>query len=138
MISLDDIKNYILIVREEELGNNYKLSEEQLKTITKINNRVKNDPLFKQKLDRLLAAKDFNELSSIWYDMPMVETNVDTDGIEIIGDTEPITSDDTSSSEEKDKQKVLSKAGFVDAFVMALVTGFMGGIATMVVIILLR
>ena len=70
--------------------------------------------------------------------MPMVETNVDTDGIEIIGDTEPITSDDTSSSEEKDKQKVLSKAGFVDAFVMALVTGFMGGIATMVVIILLR
>ena len=133
MISLEDIKNYILILREEELGNNYQLSEKQLKIVTKINNRIKNDPMFKQKLDHMMTAKDFNELSSIWYDMPMVETVVDDDGIEIIGDIES----NDSSSDEKDKQKVLTKAGFVDAFVMALVTGFIGGIATMIVFILL-
>ena len=133
MISLEDAKNYILILREEELGNNYQLSEKQLKIVTKINNRIKNDPMFKQKLDRMMAAQDFNELSSIWYDMPMVETVVDDDGIEIIGEND----NNDSATEEKDKQYVLSKAGFVDAFVMALVTGFVGGIATMVVLILM-
>lgn len=137
-MTLEEATSYILILREEEFGNNYKLSEAQVNLIKKVNELIKQDPQLKTKLDMMLLSRNNEEIKNIWYGvnntmLPIKEDNsIEENVIEDI-----IDDDIPNSSDEKGKQKVKT-SGFVDVLVMSLVTGFIGGISMVVLLMLIK
>jgi cellulose synthase/poly-beta-1,6-N-acetylglucosamine synthase-like glycosyltransferase len=144
MISNEELESYILIIREEEMDNNEKLNDNQLELVRKINEARKNNPIFKEKLDKMLLSRSLTEMN-------MVKCGIPVQKKEERLDSNVISSDDNITYENDniipindiqggtEKQKVLvKKAGYVDALVLALVTGFIGGISTMIILLMCR
>lgn len=116
---VEKLKRYILFLREEEMNNNYKLSEEQLNFISQVNQELKENPELKVMLNKMLSAKSNREMNGAPVDSLDEKDQFDS------------VSSSSQNIETKENAKVyVKKAGYVDALVMALVTGFMGGIFT--------
>ena len=116
---VEKLKRYILFLREEEMNNNYKLSEEQLNFISQVNQELKENPELKVMLNKMLSAKSTREMKGAPVDSLDEKDQFDS------------VSSSSQNIETKENAKVyVKKAGYVDALVMALVTGFMGGIFT--------
>lgn len=123
---MDQLKRYILILREEEMNNNYKLREDQVKFLEKMTKELKENPELKEELNRMLSAKNNREMNGFQEEVSTTEV-----------------ASGTSKKEENisSKQYVLKnqkKAGYVDALVMALVTGFVGGISTTILLMMCK
>lgn len=123
---MDQLKRYILILREEEMNNNYKLREDQVKFLEKMTKELKENPELKEELNRMLSAKNNREMNGFQEEVSTTEV-----------------ASGTSKKEENisSKQYVLKnqkKAGYVDALVMALVTGFVGGILTTILLMMCK
>lgn len=123
---MDQLKRYILILREEEMNNNYKLREDQVKFLEKMTKELKENPELKEELNRMLSAKNNREMNGFHEEVRTTEV-----------------ASGTSKKEENisSKQYVLKnqkKAGYVDALVMALVTGFVGGILTTILLMMCK
>lgn len=121
-MTLDEIKRYVLILREEEMDNNYKLSDEQIALVKKVEREMIENKNTKEKIDKILVSKSNNEINHI------------QQGKEYIN--EPIVANVENMN--GGRQLVYKKAGFVDALVMALVTGFVGGMATTILFMLIK
>lgn len=123
---MNQLKRYILILREEEMNNNYKLREDQIKFLEKMAKDLKENPELKEELNRMLSAKNNQEMNGFHEEISSIEVASGTGKKE-----ETIAS----------KQYVLKnqkRAGYVDALVMALVTGFVGGISTTILLMLCK
>lgn len=136
-MKLEELKRYILMLREEEMNNNYKLSEEQIALINKVNGQIKTDPKLKAKLDRMLNARSNREINAIENGIEVKETKA----VDFVPQKEEVVEENkvVSFQEKKGKQLVLTnnrRAGYIDALVMALVTGFVGGIATTILLMM--
>ena len=123
---MGQLKRYILILREEEMNNNYKLREDQVKFLEKMTKELKENLELKEELNRLLSAKNNREMNGFHEEVSTTEV-----------------ASGTSKKEENisPKQYVLKnqkKAGYVDALVMALVTGFVGGISTTILLMMCK
>lgn len=123
---MDQLKRYILILREEEMNNNYKLREDQVKFLEKMTKELKENPELKEELNRMLSAKNNREMNGFQEEVSTTEV-----------------ASGTSKKEENisSKQYVLKnqkKAGYVDALVMALVSGFVGGISTTILLMMCK
>ncbi len=123
---MDQLKRYILILREEEMNNNYKLREDQVKFLEKMTKELKENPKLKEELNRMISAKNNREMNGFQEEVSTTEV-----------------ASGTSKKEENisSKQYVLKnqkKAGYVDALVMALVTGFVGGISTTILLMMCK
>lgn len=123
---MDQLKRYILILREEEMNNNYKLREDQVKFLEKMTKELNENPELKEELNRMISAKNNREMNGFQEEVSTTEV-----------------ASGTSKKEENisSKQYVLKnqkKAGYVDALVMALVTGFVGGISTTILLMMCK
>jgi hypothetical protein len=131
MISFDETLRYILILKEEAMENNYELSPEQIKLIKKVEAAKIEDISLNNKINQMINAKSINEMNMIWYGIKVNDTS-----------SEAIAEPPINSSPEggAGKQYVLTsnkRAGFVDAMIMALVTGFVSGMAISVLFLMM-
>lgn len=156
MISFDEMVRYILMLKEEEMDNNYKLTDSQINLNAKVREGLKNDPDLRTKFSKMMQASSLSEMKLIWEGKEKVitetqeqvilqETTMNLDDLQ--KDVRKSLEEDSESHVlEQGKQYVLKnkpsirddkRAGYVDALVMALVTGFIGGIATAVLMMML-
>ena len=138
------LMRYLLMKREVQMGN--QLDQEQLKYYNQIENIYNSDAGFKEKIDLLLSADSMrktNQILSGNYKQekitPYVESSVQNTSVEY--DTE-VSGGGEIAPVQAETSKVLvkvqnRKAGYVDALLMALVTGFIGGVATTILFILM-
>ncbi len=138
------LMRYLLMKREVLMGN--QLDQEQLKYYNQIENIYNSDEGFKEKIDLLLSADSMrktNQILSGNYKQekitPYVENSVQNTSVEY--DTE-VSGGGEIAPAQAETSKVLvkvqnKKAGYVDALLMALVTGFIGGVATTILFILM-
>ena len=138
------LMRYLLMKREVQMGN--QLDQEQLKYYNQIENIYNSDAGFKEKIDLLLSADSMrktNQILSGNYKQekitPYVENPVQNTSVEY--DTE-VSGGGEIAPAQAETSKVLvkvqnKKAGYVDALLMALVTGFIGGVATTILFILM-
>lgn len=138
------LMRYLLMKREVLMGN--QLDQEQLKYYNQIENIYNSDAGFKEKIDLLLSADSMrktNQILSGNYKQekitPYVENPIQNTSVEY--DTE-VSGGGEIAPAQAETSKVLvkvqnRKAGYVDALLMALVTGFIGGVATTILFILM-
>lgn len=138
------LMRYLLMKKEVSMGN--QLDQEQLKYYNQIENIYNSDAGFKEKIDLLLSADSMrktNQILSGNYKQekitPYVENPVQNTSVEY--DTE-VSGGGEIAPAQAETSKVLvkvqnRKAGYVDALLMALVTGFIGGVATTILFILM-
>lgn len=147
MISFDEMVRYILMLKEEEMENNYKLTDSQIALNNKVREALKNNPDFRAKFSKMVQAGSLSEMQLIWIGREKTAT-VQNEIPVVSEETMDLNSlqNDVQESLEKGKQYVLEKgksikddkrAGYVDALVMALVTGFVGGISTAIIMMML-
>lgn len=151
MVSFDEMVRYILMLKEEEMENNYKLTDSQIALNSKVREGLKNNPDLRIKFSKMVQASSLSEMKLIWDGKEKVivqpESSIlleDTMNLENL--KTDILQNDVQESLEKGRQYVLEKgksikddkrAGYVDALVMALVTGFVGGISTAILMMML-
>ena len=56
-ITNQELERYVLTIREEEMGNDYRLDESQVKLISKVNQALKENPNLRNKITQLLKEK---------------------------------------------------------------------------------
>ncbi|MBP3766095.1 MAG: hypothetical protein J6G98_02835 [Bacilli bacterium] len=136
------LMRYVLMKKEKEMG--IELEKEQVEFFNEMEKVYNSDPILKEQINSLVNASSMRDANNILAGnnkkeafTPYVEDNikpVDIDN-EVSGGGEIApTQAETSKVLVKTQNR---KAGYVDAFVMALVTGFVGGVATTVLFILL-
>ena len=131
MISFDEAVRYILMLKEEAMENNYTLLPEQIELNKKVNKAMIEDINLKNKISQMCNANSISEMNMIWYGIKRA-----TDNKSEIIQNPPITS---SPEGGEGKQYVLTskKAGFVDAMIMALITGFVSGMAISILFLMI-
>lgn len=129
--------DFVLMKKEVEMGN--KLNQEQETKFKQLETVYNSDDTIKQEIDKLLNADSLNQA----YDI-LAGKVIEKPVIQQAPVTETILNSDnqggTSMTNEQQKVLVLSnnkRAGFADALIMALVTGFVGGIATTILFMLI-
>lgn len=134
MISFDEAVRYILMLKEEAMENNYTLLPEQIELNKKVNKAIIEDINLKNKISQMCNANSISEMNMIWYGIKKQDSNRDNQS-EIVPDS-PVSS---SVEGGEGKQYVLTskKAGFVDAMIMALITGFVSGMAISVLFLMI-
>lgn len=138
------LMRYLLMKREVLMGN--QLDQEQLKYYNQIENIYNSDAGFKEKIDLLLSADSMRKTNQILSGNykeekinPYVESPIQNTSVEY--DTE-VSGGGEIAPAQAETSKVLvkvqnRKSGYVDALLMALVTGFVGGVATTILFILM-
>lgn len=146
---------YILMKREIEMG--MALEEDQLDFFNKMENIINSDDELQRKINMLLNTDSMQKMNNIMKngyveEQPNIEfeskIEQPNNAVEFRSKVEiPVTEPEGGTSiapaaAEMGNQLVLRpntsrKAGFIDALVMALVTGFVGGVATTILFILL-
>lgn len=154
MISYDEVVRYILMLREEAMGNNEKLNDSQIMLNTKIMNAMKNDINLKNKIDKMLNAGSISEMYMIWNGREIkknkeeisVSSNEDVifdlnkteiDEInKLIDEQNPFPSEIDGGN---GKAYTLSSkhGGFIDTMIMALATGFVSGMLFSIFILIM-
>lgn len=145
-ISFDEMYRYVLLLREEEMGNNYKLSPEQVHLIKKIETSLKDTPDLKEKLDSMAKASSMSEIYEIYSGkkIEVKELNITKKENVVTFEQQKLENKainlQTQSEGGRQYTKVPAnkKAGYIDALVMALVTGFIGGIATTIIFMMIK
>ena len=129
--------DFVLMKKELEMGN--KLNQEQETKFKQLETVYNSDDTIKKEIDKLLNADSLNQA----YDI-LAGKVIEKPVIQQAPVTETILNSDnqggTSMTNEQQKVLVLSnnkRAGFADALIMALVTGFVGGIATSILFMLI-
>lgn len=125
-ITNQELERYILTIREEEMGNDYRLDESQVKLISKVNQALKENPNLRNKITRLLQSSSKREMNAI------------QQGREYKPEQPTVTNIDSLTSKKVLVLKDQKRAGYVDALVMALVTGFMGGLSTAILWMMIK
>ena len=136
------LMRYVLMKKEKEMG--IELEKDQVEFFNEMEKVYNSDPILKEQINSLVNASSMRDANNILAGnnkkeafTPYVEDNikpVDIDN-EVLGGGEIApTQAETSKVLVKTQNR---KAGYVDALVMALVTGFVGGAATTVLFILL-
>ena len=125
-ITNQELERYILTIREEEMGNDYRLDESQVKLISKVNQDLKENPNLRNKITRLLQSSSKREMNAI------------QQGREYKSEQPTVTNIDSLTSKKVLVLKDQKRAGYVDALVMALVTGFMGGLSTAILWMMIK
>ncbi len=125
-ITNQELERYILTIREEEMGNDYRLDESQVKLISKVNQALKENPNLRNKITRLLQSSSKREMNAI------------QQGREYKSEQPTVTNIDSLTSKKVLVLKDQKRAGYVDALVMALVTGFMGGLSTAILWMMIK
>ena len=125
-ITNQELERYILTIREEEMGNDYRLDESQVKLISKVNQALKENPNLRNKITRLLQSSSKREMNAI------------QQGREYKPEQPTVTNIDSLTSKKVLVLKDHKRAGYVDALVMALVTGFMGGLSTAILWMMIK
>ena len=140
------LMRYLLMKREVLMGNT--LDNDQLKFYNEIESIYKSDNGFKEKIDLLLSADSMRKTNQILSGKykeekftPYVEEKIVEFPKQVEYDTE-VSGGGEIAPQQAETSKVLikaasRKAGYVDALVMALVTGFVGGLATTILFILM-
>lgn len=134
---------YILMKREKEMG--VSLEGEQLEFFNKMENIINSDEELQRRINMLLNTDSMQHMNTIMKNgyveqpNPIAYNNVGKE--EVVTEPEGGTSIAPATA-EVGNQLVLRpntsrKAGFIDALVMALVTGFVGGVATTILFILI-
>ena len=128
--------DFVLMKKELEMGN--KLNQEQETKFKQLETVYNSDDTIKKEIDKLLNADSLNQaydilagkvIEPVIQQAPVTETILNSDN-----------QGGTSMTNEQQKVLVLSnnkRAGFADALIMALVTGFVGGIATTILFMLI-
>ncbi len=125
---------YVLIKKEVEMGN--EIAEENKDFYNKMNMVYNNDPEVKKQIDMLVGAKSLRNA----YDI-ISGRKIEEPVKEPVCEASDIPSGGEAITNNLEKQKVLvltKKAGFADALIMALVTGFIGGIATAILFMMIK
>ena len=125
---------YVLIKKEVEMGN--EIAEENKDFYNKMNMVYNNDPEVKKQIDMLVGAKSLRNA----YDI-ISGRKIEEPVKEPVSEVSDIPSGGEAITNNLEKQKVLvltKKAGFADAIIMALVTGFIGGIATAILFMMIK
>lgn len=125
-ITNQELERYILTIREEEMGNDYRLDESQVKLISKVNQALKENPNLRNKITQLLQSSSKREMNAI------------QQGREYKSEQPTVTNIDSLPSKKVLVLKDQKRAGYVDALVMALVTGFMGGLSTAILWMMIK
>ena len=125
-ITNQELERYILTIREEEMGNDYRLDESQVKLISKVNQALKENPNLRNKITQLLQSSSKREMNAI------------QQGREYKPEQPTVTNIDSLTSKKVLVLKDQKRAGYVDALVMALVTGFMGGLSTAILWMMIK
>ncbi len=125
-ITNQELERYVLTIREEEMGNDYRLDESQVKLISKVNQALKENPNLRNKITRLLQSSSKREMNAI------------QQGREYKSEQPTVTNIDSLTSKKVLVLKDQKRAGYVDALVMALVTGFMGGLSTAILWMMIK
>ena len=125
-ITNQELERYVLTIREEEMGNDYRLDESQVKLISKVNQALKENPNLRNKITRLLQSSSKREMNAI------------QQGREYKPEQPTVTNIDSLTSKKVLVLKDQKRAGYVDALVMALVTGFMGGLSTAILWMMIK
>ena len=125
-ITNQELERYVLTIREEEMGNDYRLDESQVKLISKVNQALKESPNLRNKITQLLQSSSKREMNAI------------QQGREYKPEQPTVTNIDSLTSKKVLVLKDQKRAGYVDALVMALVTGFMGGLSTAILWMMIK
>ena len=125
-ITNKELERYVLTIREEEMGNDYRLDESQVKLISKVNQALKENPNLRNKITQLLQSSSKREMNAI------------QQGREYKPEQPTVTNIDSLTSKKVLVLKDQKRAGYVDALVMALVTGFMGGLSTAILWMMIK
>ena len=125
-ITNQELERYILTIREEEMGNDYRLDESQVKLISKVNQALKENPNLRNKITQLLQSSSKREMNAI------------QQGREYKPEQPTVTNIDSLTSKKVLVLKNQKRAGYVGALVMALVTGFMGGLSTAILWMMIK
>ena len=125
-ITNQELERYVLTIREEEMGNDYRLDESQVKLISKVNQALKENPNLRNKITQLLQSSSKREMNAI------------QQGREYKSEQPTVTNIDSLPSKKVLVLKDQKRAGYVDALVMALVTGFMGGLSTAILWMMIK
>ena len=131
------ILRYILMKKEKEMG--VSLEPEQEKFYNEMELAYNNDASVKNQIDRLLGADSLKSTYDIMFNNNQAkEENI----VPFVPDTKEEIAKvvELPSVPEPDDtgRQLVKRAGFVDALLMALVTGFIGGIATSILFILVK
>ena len=125
-ITNQELERYVLTIREEEMGNDYRLDESQVKLISKVNQALKENPNLRNKITQLLQSSSKREMNAI------------QQGREYKPEQPTVTNIDSLTSKKVLVLKNQKRAGYVDALVMALVTGFMVGLSTAILWMMIK
>ena len=125
-ITNQELERYVLTIREEEMGNDYRLDESQVKLISKVNQALKENPNLRNKITQLLQSSSKREMNAI------------QQGREYKPEQPTVTNIDSLTSKKVLVLKDQKRAGYVDALVMALVTGFKGGLSTAILWMMIK
>lgn len=125
-ITNQELERYILTIREEEMGNDYRLDESQVKLISKVNQALKENPNLRNKITQLLQSSSKREMNAI------------QQGREYKPEQPTVTKIESLTTNKVLVLKNQKRAGYVDALVMALVTGFMGGLSTAILWMMIK
>ena len=125
-ITNQELERYVLTIREEEMGNDYRLDESQVKLISKVNQALKENPNLRNKITQLLQSSSKREMNAI------------QQGREYKPEQPTVTNIDSLTSKKVLVLKDQKRDGYVDALVMALVTGFMGGLSTAILWMMIK
>lgn len=125
-ITNQELERYVLTIREEEMGNDYRLDESQVKLISKVNQALKENPNLRNKITQLLQSSSKREMNAI------------QQGREYKPEQPTVTKIESLTTNKVLVLKNQKRAGYVDALVMALVTGFMGGLSTAILWMMIK
>ena len=149
-ISFDEMVRYILILREENMENYYNLSDDQKNLIKKVENNIRVNSELKNKLTQMMNASSMSEMLEIYngrkLEVPNIEFSKQENVTEVELVKENIVEFNSETKEIKQEEngrqltltRINKKAGYVDALVMALVTGFVGGASTMIMFMMIK
>ena len=141
------LMRYLLMKREVLMGNT--LDSDQLKFFNEIDSIYNKEENFKTKIDMLLSADSMRKTNQILSGnykeekfTPYVEEKVVPINQPVVTDNEVQGGGEIAPAQAENAKVLVKtatsrKAGYVDALVMALVTGFIGGVATTVLYILI-
>ena len=130
-----ELLRYVLMKKEREMGQT--LDEEQERLYNKIEKVCSIDSNIKNEINLLLNSDSLRNTYDILDGKVSVQPQTEKTNDVIINKVENIENIVTNKDSDDGDRQLVKKAGFVDALVMALVTGFVGGVATTILFILI-
>lgn len=117
-----DLMNYVLIKRELEMGSKKELTEKEQILVNKIDRICELDEYIKNKIDSLMSTNNISSARKV------IATKMEKELPKRQIVEEPVVLEKPKVYTLK-KPININKAGFADALIMALVSGFVSGIA---------